>query len=430
MRTRTKIAAAATAGLVALGLAATELIIRAANGPAGQDAAAQQGEATSKPVVPPSFTVDTTLTPAVATVPGLHDGEPPRPVGRLVNDGTTSDLVLDELVVIAQDRAGLQPVLDRWHATVADEDSDDDGGTFLVRFDPAAVGADELSALATNMAAVEPGLSGVTAANSEQTLKLVAALAAETADHGTVVAPNWLTTASSIEDGRAIEGLDSKPNAFDWSFISAGSEMDTGVGAAWQLMEQHGKTKNKVPIMIDDRGFQHNNDFPEVKKLRKAQWGDTDPTWKWHGTNTALTAMGRIDNQFGTAGVAGQVGELIAVYHADGTYDALKRVKDMVGEEHPAILSMSWLSETTLAQSGTRATYDRFLKKVRDRGVLAFAAAGNYHRNVDSENCIGKTCWEGMLNYPCESAYVICVGGLASNSKWKAEDSSYGSDTD
>ena len=421
MRTRTvaAVAAAAVLGVTAAGLAAWATAPHA--GPATATATGQAG-ATRKPVVTPSFVVDTALAPEVGTVPGLRDGDPPRPVGRVVNDGTASDLVLDELVVTAPDRATLQPVLDRWHATVADTDD----GAYLLRLDPSTV---DTSTLAADMATVEPGLSGVTAASSEPTLRLIAALAAETAGHGTVVAPNWLTTSDSIESGRAVEGLNSKPNAFDWSFIRTGGEMDTGVGAAWQLLEQHSKVGNKVRIMIDDGGFVDNKDFPAVKKIRKGDWGYS--SWGGsHGTNTALTAMGRIDNQYGTAGVAGQVGELVAVSHADGTWDAFKRIRDMVDEERPAILNMSWGSETTLAQSATRASYDHFLKKVRDRGVLAFAAAGNAHRDVDAENCIGSTCWEGMLTYPCESAYVVCVGGLDADSKWKAPNSNYGSDTD
>lgn len=415
MRTPQVVAAAAVLGVVAAGLAGWAGL--ATRHPDRATATAT----TRQQVVPPTFAVDETLAPVVESVPGLHEGEPPRPVGRLVTGGTPADLVLDELVVTAPDQATLRPVLDRWHATVADQSD----GAYLLRLDPSTV---DTSTLAADLAKVEPGLSGETAANSRRTLQLVAALAAESAAHGTVVAPNWITNPETVQDGRSIEGVTNKPNAFDWSFLRTGGSMDTGVSAAWQLLEERHKTGNKVRIMVDDGGFVDNRDFPAAKTIRKAKWGDGH-RFGWHGTNTALAAMGQLDNEFGTAGPAGQVGELVAVAHADGSWDAFKQIRDIVDEERPAILNMSWTTETELAQSATRAAYDRFLKQVRDHGVLAFAAAGNDHRDVDAENCIGSRCWEGRLVYPCESDYVICVGGLDADSAWKAPDSNYGRDT-
>ncbi len=418
MRTRhtVLVAAAAVVGLTTAGLA-----LWSAERPTSGSAAA----AVAPDPVPTSFVVDGTLAPAVATVPGLNEGDAPRDVGRLVDaNGEPSDLVLDELVVAAADRAALDPVLRRWGATVAD-DSAGPSGVFLVRLDPSTV---DTSTLTADMVAVEPGLQGRTAASSERTLRLLAALARETSDHGTVVAPNWITGTESIEDGRALEGTKGNPNAFDWSYLRAGGPMDTGVGAAWQLLQTHGKLDNKVGIMIDDGGFVENPDFPATRTIRKAQWGDGH-RFVFHGSNVALAAMGQVDNGFGTAGPAGPVGELIAVAHADGTYDALRRVRDMVNEERPDILNMSWTSQTTLAQSATRSVYDSFMKKVHERGVLTFAAAGNQGRDVDAESCIGSLCWEQRLVYPCESKYVVCVGGLENNSSYKAQGSNYGRDT-
>jgi len=416
MRTRTTVlvAAAAIVGVTTAGLA----IWTTGHGRQAEGAATRAAAA-----VPTTFVVDDTLTPEVATVPGLNDGDAPRDVGRVVGaDGEPSDLVLDELVVLADDRAALDAVLGRWGATVVDSTDD---GTHLVRLDPSSV---DTSTIAADMVAVEPGLQGRTAANSGRTMGLLAALARETSAHGTVVAPNWITRSDSIADGRAMEGVENNPNAFDWAFIRAGGGMDTGVGAAWQLLDTHDRLDNKVRIMIDDGGFVENKDFPATRTIRKAKWGEGH-RFVFHGTNVALTAMGQVDNDFGTAGPAGPVGELVAVAHADGTYDALRRVRDMVDEERPAILNMSWSSVTTLAQSATRSVYDRFMKKVHDRGVLAFGSAGNDGRDVDAESCIGSSCWEQRLVYPCESKYVVCVGGLASNSPYKAQKSNYGRDT-
>jgi serine protease len=408
MRTRTTILVAATAvvAVTAAGLASW----------------AAMGGGTTAGVPAATVTVDTTLTPAVATVPGFADGDAARPVGRVATaDGETSDLVLDELVVATDDRAALDAVVGRWNGTVVDGSD----GTYLVRIDASTA---DTSSVVEDLRVVEPGLQGRTAADSPRTLGLLAALARETAAHGTVVAPNWLTGHESIEDGRAIEGLESKPNAFDWSFIRTGGGQDTGVGAAWQLLQTRDRLRNKVRIMIDDGGFVENNDFPATRTIRKAKWGQGH-SFGVHGSNVALAAMGQVDNGFGTAGPAGPVGELIAVAHADGSYDAFRRIADMVGEERPHILNMSWTTQTTLAQSATRSVYDRFLKRVHDSGVLSFAAAGNQGRNVDAESCIGSHCWEQRLVYPCESRYVVCVGGLANDSAFKATGSNYGSDT-
>src|SRR5690606_233002 len=62
----------------------------------------------------------------------------------------------------------------------------------------------------------------------------------------------------------------------------------------------------------------------------------------------------------------------------------------------------------------------------RETGMLLFAAAGNDGKNVDSEGCTFGVCWERTWVTPCENAGVICVGGLAANSKNKAGNSNYG----
>jgi serine protease len=418
MRARWMIAVLAVGLVVGLAAAGVGVWVWRSDGPGG---AAAQPAQQAEPAQPTTFEVDGAVRPDTATVVGFREGEPPRPVGRVVSaDGVASDLVLDELVVSAGDRGALEASLGRLRGSVVDELD----GAYLVRVDPSTV---DTARAGEDFERFEPG-HGKTTVDSERTLRLLAALARETAEHGTEVAPNWLTEGEAIGDGRVVEGVQSKPNAFDWSFIRTGGPMDTGVGAAWQLLQHHGRLDNKVKIMIDDGGFVDNKDFPPAKKIRKAKWNDGH-RFKWHGTNVALTAMGQLDNQYGTAGPAGPVGELIAVAHADGTYDALRRVRDMVDEERPHILNMSWTTQPTLAQTATRDIYDRFLKAVANDGVLAFAAAGNESRDVDAEYCIGKRCYESRLVYPCESDYVICVGGLDRNSPFKAQGSNYGRNT-
>ncbi|MGH9179473.1 MAG: S8 family serine peptidase, partial [Acidimicrobiales bacterium] len=370
-----------------------------------------------------TFVVDPAVRPARADVAGLEGEAARRPVGRLVTaDGTASDLVLSELVVDTPDAGALDRFLARWGGQVVDRL---DAGTALVRVGPGAV---DTSRLAADLERFEPVHRGVTRASDQATLDLLAVLARETAEHGTQVALNWVTGADDIEGGRVVEGFKPKLNAFDWSFIRAGSGQDTGVGPAWQLLEHHGALSNKVRIMIDDGGFHENPDFPSWRRLRKANWGDGHE-FVFHGTNVALTAMGQLDNEYGTAGPAGPVGELVAVSHADGMWDALKRVRDMVEQERPHILNMSWGSEITFAMAAAKSLYDGALEDIAGDGTLAFASAGNRGIDVDSEACIGSSCWETKLVYPCESTHVICVGGLAPGSPWKDTGSNYGTKT-
>lgn len=393
--------------------------VGAGDGPEGHPATSR----VTLPAEAPTFVVDQSVKPAVGQVAGLGPSDPPRPVGRLVTaDGTASDLVLAEVVVGTPHAEALSSFLDRWDAKVVDRL---DAGTALVRIAPASV---DTSGLAENLERFEPVHRGVTRTSDQATIDLLSVLARETAEHGTEVALNWVTASDDITDGRSIEGVESNRNAFGWSFMKTGGPQDIGVGAAWQLLEHHDKLSNKVRIMIDDGGFYENADFPAWRRIRKAQWGDAH-SFVYHGTNVALAAMGQLDNEFGTAGPAGPVGELVAVSHAAGTWDSLKRVRDMVDEERPHILNMSWSTDVTFFMAAARSLYDRALGAVADDGVLAFAAASNDGRDVDSEACIGKTCWETRLVYPCESGHVICVGGMKSNSPFKAEGSNYGTKT-
>lgn len=393
--------------------------ISAGEGPEGHPATSR----VTLPDDPATFVVDNTVRPVLDQVEPLPAHDSPRPVGRIVTaDGTASDVVLSELVVGTPDAKALEAFLARWRGRVVDRL---DARTALVRIDPTAV---DTSRLAADLERFEPVHRGVTRLSDQATLDLLAVVARETAEHGTEVAMNWISAPDDIAGGRSMEGVRENPNAFGWSFIRAGSGQDTGVGPAWQLLEHHGRLSNKVRIMIDDGGFFENHDFPSARTIRKASWDDPH-RWVFHGTNVALTAMGALDNEYGTAGPAGPVGELVAVAHADGTWDALKRVRDMVEEEAPPILNMSWGTDVTFAMAAARSLYDRALEDIAGDGVLSFAAAGNDGIDVDGEACIGDTCWETRLVYPCESSHVVCVGGLAHNSPMKHTGSNYGTKT-
>jgi len=384
-----------------------------------------------------SFAVDATLRPDVEHVAGVLDGDAPRAVGRMRDsDGRTSDLVLDEVVVSARDRAEVDAFAARWHGVVVDtlgSAGDDQTVDHLVRVDPTTAdverGPDALLSL-------EPHAPGVVAFGEERALQLVALAATEAADHGLAVQPNWLGVGAAIEDGSSIEAYDlSTRNAFEWSYVKAGGELDIGLGPAWQLLASEGRlTPNSVRMLVNDGGFHDNPDFPDVKVLRKAEWGDVNAMHctggamcPWHGSQVTMTAMGRLDNGYGVAGPAGPVAELVAVQASTDSYKRLKTLRDMVDEHRPDIVNMSYGTGITAFRGIAEDTYDRNYSKMTDRGALLVAAAGNEGVDVDSRACIGSHCYESMLLMPCESDEVLCIGGTKSNSTWKADGSNFGS---
>ncbi len=387
--------------------------------------------------IPPTYHMDESMArPDTFTEPIEEEGEP-RPVGSLqIGDGKATELVLYELLVTVMDPNEIDAIIARWNAAildVAEPDEFDDPGApydFLIRIDPDQV---DTSKLAEHMAIVEPALSGAVI-GSEAVMKTLAAAAEETAVYGTPVGLNWLTTGDAISEGISMESPDlGQPNAFQWSFMRSLSNQDIGVDVAWQMLASEVLLVNKVRIMIADGGFKSNPDFPDESKLRNGDWGDSnaldcgDNPCPWHASQVTLAAMAKIDNGYGTAGPAGPVGELIGVAINKDFWKRLRRIKKMVKEEHPHVVNMSFSTTIEVFRGASLDAANRHFKNMKNRGALLFASAGNDGIDVDSENCIGNNCYEGKLILPCESNYVHCVGGMDSNSTWKAPGSNYGS---
>lgn len=67
----------------------------------------------------PSFSVDPGVHPLVATVPGLAEGQGPRPTASVADEyGNQVDFVTDEAVVLTSDPAALDQFAGRWNGTV------------------------------------------------------------------------------------------------------------------------------------------------------------------------------------------------------------------------------------------------------------------------------------------------------------------------
>lgn len=376
--------------------------------------------------------VDENLTPDEATVPGLEEGDQPRPVGRIVyEDGETADLVLGEVIVAVTDDQQLNGFLARHDGTVLDSFPGEDGelDEYLVSIPVTPVDPAEA---ADALQAVEEGHHGAYAVSDPYLLAMILVAATEKLDHDIDIALNWMAESAGITDGSVKEAPD-RANPFSWSYLKIGGSVDTGVSGAWQLIDFYGKADTKVKIAIADGGFFENPDFPDDRKIRLESWNVKNPgkcsggnDCPWHGTDVALAAMAKIDNGYGTAGVAGQVGSLIAVQAQGDFWTKLRKIKRVVDEERPAVVNMSFSWEVKTFRAASEYSTDRHLKAMKNDGALVFSSAGNDGKNVDQEICMGNHCYESRLTIPCESRYAVCVGGYDQSTAWLHGGSNYG----
>lgn len=366
----------------------------------------------SQPATPDQvdFVVDPTIAPARPAAEPLDGSTESRPIARLRSTaGIESDIVLDELLVAFTNDDDLDAFLDRWSATVLEADADEVNGLtdYLVRIDPSTAQRDRLAA---DLVTVEPHHIGTMSASDDTAFSLLAIAGYEIVNYGTEISLNWLNESTSVSTGSTSEdpALD-EPDAFNFEWISSASAQQSGIDAAWQLLDKAVGTR--IKMMIVDRGFVQNQDFPAVRKIRHGSWGRADDSvcsdgkvCGFHGTDVVIAAMGRADNGFGGAGPASYIADLIAVRRADTARKTFKNIKKVAKEERPHIINMSFGGAITALQGTAERKYGRWMRSVRDdSGALLFAAAGNAGIDVDSGD---------SLIAPCELEGVVCVGGM------------------
>lgn len=362
-----------------------------------------------------AFEVDESLRPHTPSVEPLGRDTSPRPVGAVVTaEGERSEFVLDEVVVRADTATELADFVGRWNGTVLDSDElDEDGHWHLVRVDPSAA---DVAGLPANLLAEEPEHVGTHRTSSTRALQLVAMAAQELAA-GTPVAPAWVSEADGIADGQVFEHPDrlSKDvlvpsgNVFDWTGMRAGGLDDIGVATAWQLLEAKGKLDASPTVMVSDGGFRKNNDLPDDAIIHRADWNDENGMscsggggCPWHGTQVAMAAMAKVDNDYGVAGPAGALdAKLIAVGAGGDSFTRIRRLEDLVDQYRPDVLNMSWSWKTWAFKDVTQSAVSKRFKRMQEDGTLVLSSAGNEGRNVD----------DAVLILPCESSRVTCVGG-------------------
>jgi subtilisin family serine protease len=398
---------------------------------------------------PPTVSVDTALRPAVAQVAGI-DGGAARALARVADArGHAADFVAHELLVQTNDSAALDDVLARRGARLVksiDFARARLAGVprlHLIHIDAPAA---DVAALADDLRAIDAGSRGEHRVSSDEALALLAIGAAEGA-RGRTVSLNWVLYGDALADGATLEAPSSfeagyLPNAFLWSYMSRGGAQDIGVGDAWRALAAAGRLGNRVKIMVLDAGFQRDHpDFPALRRIRGDDWTTRNPypcsdgsACPWHGTSVTVAAMGRPDNGFGSAGPAGPIGELLAMQSpSPDLFSYIAYAVELIAtlvDEQPRILNISassnipagvaWFSDSILGA---------FTGALRANGTLVFASAGNRGDDVDSEDC-AIFCWEDSMTFPCESAGVICVGGMGIDRTARAANSNFGTKTE
>jgi hypothetical protein len=371
--------------------------------------------AAALPDGPVTFAVDRSLRPSVPAVEPVEGRDERRTVGVLAApDGATAELVRDEVIVQVASDAELDAFLGRWNGLVLDSfPPDDDGRDHLVWVD---VSLADPARLPDDLVAVEPEQSGGYRVSDDGVLRLLALAAAEWRA-GNEVVLDWLVEPTGIADGEVYEASDITQNGvtknvFDWSFMRVGGAVDTGVAAAWQLLAAEGGLQPSVRYMVVDRGFSSNFDFPDNSRLRKAEWGKPNTVecsggtpCPYHGTDVVLAGMGRVGNGYGTAGPAGPVvSELVAVGMTGDYWTNMRRIEDLAEQHRPDVVNLSFSRDVYAGSAHTKKWTDRRMRNVQRTGALIVAAAGNAGRNIDVDR----------LFVPCESTYVMCVGGMGS----------------
>jgi subtilisin family serine protease len=380
-----------------------------------------------------AFTIDPSVQPAVAALPG-PDGTV-RPVGGAADpDGVVTSFVSNEIVVATDDRALLDSILDRYSGEILLETDPDAYGLagptiYLLRVDVATA---ELEALAADLAAI--GGDGGTAVFSDGDSAGVVAIAAAEAAAGNPVALNIVGSGAAIPDltDEAPTGPSGYvPNVYEWGYMRRGTMIDIGVPEAWSLLFHADALDNRIPIAILDAGFDPDEDlaeaesatvWPHLPAIGTENPGECgDHACPWHGTSVAATAMALPDNSYGAAGTGGPVAEPILILT---TYDwgtAARALVEAVGMG-ARIVNMSFGGAVNWFFSGLVLPFDHLTRTVRDAGVLLFAAAGNDGRSVDTPARLGS--WEKTWHTPCENHGVVCVGGLANPESLDRHDSS------
>ena len=406
------------------------------------------GAAGATPAI--SFNVDSSVTPNQTEIAPLTDGVPRRLASVIDHRGNRIDFVENELVLQTSDTNAVQAFVARWQGqllrTIDPTGTRLDGLTPLhhVRINPNLADAAALVADLRSFTTIGRGNHRVT---NDTGLRLLAATQMEMAG-GLIVTPNWVFESGDIPNGTTTEGPNAAfspfgENAFNWPYMNHGSVQDMRVGDAWRALHTTGRINNLVKVMILDSGFDTTDPdlspnrslYGQIDRAGPAECpgpGGSGPC-PWHGTAVAQAGMGLPDNSYGVAGPGGPVADLVLVGSPSFDFAEIGNyIVDLydVQSEPIKILNMSFgFSLPAALTSGTDQLMSGFGSRLRLAGTLPIANSGNFGKDVDATDCVGDPfsqngCigprWEEAAWLPCESAGVMCVGGLAFDSRYRA----------
>jgi hypothetical protein len=369
----------------------------------------------------PRIVVSKKIKPRVKQLPALKGS--PRPVSRLGN----ADFVSNELLIRTAKRVVLNAFIVRWRATILSETGPATARIYLLRVDTDKA---DVKGLTVDLRALDPLARGTHFVSDARGLALIAA-AADAAARGLTIGINWVPLPKDFFDRDIAEGASGppgwKPNPFELSYYRTGGAMDIGVAEAWRVLAGNGKLANKVRIAVVDNGFSKQADF--------------DPAWPgqddvansrpcglsvcpWHGTDAVSILAAQVDNQLGVAGVAGPVADVLMLHAGATEFELIDAIYDAIAARAKIItIDVGYELDSTV--SWAQGAFDDATRAARARGILVFAPAGNDARDIDAAMC-AIACWEPTLLAPCENDGVVCVGGVADNSKARFKQSNYG----
>ena len=395
----------------------------------------------------PTFQTDSTLAPSMATVAGVNGG-PDRSVGSVQGpSGKKSDLVLDELLVVTDQKSKVDALAARWKGTiVSDAGFDVIGSTgfrmYLVRIDPSGV---DVSGLGAKLQSIDPLARGAHKVSSDRVTQLLAVVTQETlADPALSVGINPLLVSQGIWEGASTEGAPAggsvSSDPFTWPHM-----LIHQVPAAWQALQDTGKLGNRVRVLILDGGFVKNPDAP-ASTVNLGSWSTPNPATctggtpcLWHGTAVMSTLAGTLDNGYGGAGTGAPVVDVTLVPSpSPDVFQYIGYALTVLGEllSGPQIVNISATTSWPGALGFMVVPLNNIITLIRGKtfgpvqirfapGALVFVAAGNDGADVDNEECfIG--CWETDVILPCELDDAVCVAGLKYGSRYADPGSNWG----
>ncbi len=391
-----------------------------------------------------SFTVDSNLTigqnPPLTAIDGSNKD---RPVAYIKDeDGIVAEFVENELLVTTNDTGALNALLKRWGGKLVktiemkSQGLSDLANLHLVQIDTTTADVDKLK---SDLETLDKNAQGEYIVSSDAALGLFAIGAHEQVS-GMSIGLNWVGNGSDIASGHTRDEAGGNgfghfsDNAFEWHFMTAGSTQDIGVTEAWKMLDEQGKMEKWIKLAILDMGFvpstngdidsdyQAISNVPGKSAINSSNilgCGSGNPC-PWHGTSVANSAMGLLDNNRGGAGPAGGVAKPVLIFTLYDFFSGIGAVLEAKAAG-AKIINMSYGAPVPSILAWSVLPFNEVTKRVRQTGVLLFAAAGNDNRNVDGKRCFIGICWEKTWYTPCENAGVTCVGGLDADSQNRAD---------